>query len=160
MFKHLPKAYSADYNATYEALGIQWSIYSLYYSNDGNVTKTLDNIALSVTNQIRSAIYSTNITGRVMYPTVFIEVVWAWYVLPIVLTISAAFLLVVTICLSSGRRAVVWKSSSLALLFHGISGIESDERPEEVEGMKEKAKQMTVNLCKDDGVGVTRLKVM
>lgn len=120
----------------------------------------MDNIALSVTNTIRSAIYSSNVTGTVMYPMVFIDVVWPWYILPITLTFSAAVLLAATIWLSSGRRAVVWKSSSLALLFHGISNIESDARPEHAEGMEEKAKQMTVQLCKDESVGVTRLKMM
>lgn len=157
VWAQIPEAYRNDWNATLVVLGNQWPTYLLYTVNDGNVTKTFDNVALSVTNTIRSAIYSSNVTGTVIYPTVYIQVVWPWYILPVILTISAAALLFVTIWLSSGHGAMVWKSSSLALLFHGSSSREDDARMQSARNMEIKAKQTSAQLAEDD-VGAVRLR--
>lgn len=155
----LPNSYSNEWFSTTLNIANEGPSYSLYYGNDGNLTKTFNNIALSATNQIRSGVGSSNETGTVRYPTVYIEVTWPWLILPIILTISAAGLLAVTIWLSSGPGAMVWKSSSVALLFHGIADREADVRLVDAEAMEKKAKRMWVRLREDD-VGFMKLKTM
>ena len=155
----LPALYEFEYE---QAMADQANVgksYSLYYSNHGNMSKTLDNVAASVTNQMRSSVGSRNITGNVEYPTVYIQVIWPWLIYPAVLSVLAAALLAVTIWLSHGHDKMVWKSSSLALLFHGLPHDQIDRRLLDVSVMEREADGIWAKLSRDgDGkVGMTML---
>ena len=154
----LPSQYRAEYESvTANQLDLGRS-YSLYYANDGDLSKTMDNIALSVTNSMRSSLNSNNITGSAMYTVVYIEVVWPWLIYTAALLIAAAILLGFTICLSYGSDKMVWKSSSLALLFHGLSDGEAYGTILSTGKMEKVADGIWVRLTEDE-TGNVRLKV-
>lgn len=148
----LPPPYWADF----VKLGpLEWNTaYSkgvaMYYANNNDMRKTFENIATSVTNQIRSSYASTNVTGTATYTIVYIEVVWPWLVFSIILTLLAAALLGVTMWISSRTDKFVWKSSSLAPIFHGLPDGEADGRFLRRATMDKAAGLMYARLGKDD----------
>ena len=159
VLEQLPSSYQAEYESALLNQLNMGRIYSLYYANEGNLSKTLDNIAVSVTNQMRSGSDSTNVTGTATYPNVYIEVIWPWFIYSAALTVSAAALLALTIWLCSGHDKVVWKSSSLALLFHGLPDGRSDGRILDAAAMETAAKEIWAKLSADEAGGV-KLKTL
>lgn len=57
----------------------------VYSANDGDIPKTFDNIARSLTNQIRSGPQSTNHTGQVLRNELYTNVDWPWLAYPVAL---------------------------------------------------------------------------
>ena len=94
-------------------------IQALY--NTDNLTARLDNLAVSMSNNIRqqndsvaSPSYGTAWKGET-----YVSVRWAWLSFPISVAGLALAFLVSTIIETAHRDILVWKSSNLALLFHG-----------------------------------------
>ena len=159
----LPSSYASDYISGFAdvsttnysviadpsaAQSSQGRMYSLYYANRGNIWRTLDSVAASFTTQLRSGLGSSNVTGQVSYPVTYVRVVWPWLIYPAALTIIAAVLLMVTI--SASREKIVWKSSSLALLFHGIPERDVNASLVEKSRMEETADRMWAQLALDE----------
>ena len=67
-------------------------------------------------------------TGTAMFTTVYIKVVGPWLIYSAALIVAAAVLLGMTIWLSHSQDKMVWKSSSLALLFHSLPESEANGR--------------------------------
>jgi hypothetical protein len=63
---------------------------------------------------------TTLVHGHMTSPVVHIEAAWPWFILPAALNGLAIFLLLATAVLSHHRKTQLWKSSSLALLYHGL----------------------------------------
>jgi hypothetical protein len=63
---------------------------------------------------------STLVYGNMTSPVVHVEVAWPWFILPAALNVLAILLLLATAVLSHHRKTQLWKSSSLALLYHGL----------------------------------------
>jgi hypothetical protein len=57
----------------------------VYSANDGDVPKTIENIATSLTNQIRSGPQTFNINGTVSRNTLYMSVDWPWLAYPVAL---------------------------------------------------------------------------
>lgn len=55
-----------------------------------------------------------------------VDVTWYWFILPATLNVVAILLLLATAVLSHRRKTQLWKSSTLALLYHGFEDSESD----------------------------------
>jgi hypothetical protein len=55
---------------------------AFYWANDGNIPKTFDRIADSLTSQVRSGPQSINHTGIVWRTEVYIRVDWPWLAYP------------------------------------------------------------------------------
>jgi hypothetical protein len=73
--KLLPSPYRSEYDNS-ELDNINMGRNNLlYYANGGNLSRTLSNVALGVTNQMRSSLGSTNVTGTATYTIVYIKVV-------------------------------------------------------------------------------------
>lgn len=104
----------------------------LYEAN--NVTRAMKNLAQHMTTEIRaidpdilqqkqrnaSVIASQQvIVGNVLAQKQFITVEWAWLTLPIVLLVSATFLLLAVFSKTKNNRVGLWQSSPLTLFFHG-----------------------------------------
>lgn len=85
-------------------------------------------IARAMTETIRTGPNSTVVIGLESVGEVFIHVEWVWIVLPVVVILAALVLLVMSIWLAHKRRAILWKSSSLALLLHKLVPWEADSR--------------------------------
>jgi hypothetical protein len=99
-----------------------------------NVTRSMENLAVYMTNALRnndSAILaeaqknpSAIAPDQAVLVTVwvqeqFVSVRWAWLAMPLSLILFVTMFLVATIVKTSRSRIGVWKSSPLALLFHG-----------------------------------------
>jgi hypothetical protein len=118
------------------ALGTSDIIQMLYEAD--NVTQALQNMAIYMTNEIRSSdsealqnelknasVIASNqtVAGTTWVPKQFITVEWAWLGLPFALLILAIFLLLAAYWETRTSRIGVWESSPLALFFHGqLSG--------------------------------------
>ena len=87
-----------------------------------NITDTVSRIATSMTNRVRLGQNATAAHGITYQDVTFIHVRWIWLSLPALVVLLANALLLVSILLNGQRRTVLWKSSSLALLFHGLEG--------------------------------------
>ena len=100
---------------------------ALYYANDDNISETFKNAAISMTNHLRQTSNSTSVKGAVIEPVVYVRVNWPWLVYPAALWTLAGVVIAVTISVSHRKDRLVWKSSALALLFHGFRGGDDQE---------------------------------
>lgn len=104
--------------------GAQGICFGLALRQAENTTQLMERLADSMSDLIRSGDNATQISGTMNQSVTFIHVNWVWLILPATLIISACALLALMIILTSKPDRVLWKSSSLALLFHGL-----DQKP-------------------------------
>ena len=126
---------------------------ALYRRNDGNISMTMEAVATSMTNQIRQGPNATQVQGTALVPEVYIHVSWLWLILPTALVLLAIAFLTVTVGSSSGRNQVVWKSSSLATLFHSMHALRSKEANLTSERSMRHAADEMFALLRDDEAG-------
>ncbi|KAL8638709.1 MAG: hypothetical protein Q9228_004160 [Teloschistes exilis] len=88
-----------------------------------NLTRRIDNLATSMSNSIRDQ--DDHVTdpayGIAWTKETYVHVRWGWLAFPITLVSLASLFLLGIILETSHRDILVWKSSNLALLFHGRS---------------------------------------
>ncbi|KAL9022736.1 MAG: hypothetical protein Q9185_000166 [Variospora sp. 1 TL-2023] len=86
-----------------------------------NLTKRVDNLATSMTNNIREQDDGVFDSARGIAWTneTYVHVRWAWFAFPAALILISSSFLLAIIFETSYRDVMVWKSSTLALLFHG-----------------------------------------
>jgi hypothetical protein len=78
-----------------------------------NVSQVFDNVATSMTDQLRSR-YDVVANGLTVQPVVFVRVQWAWLALPIFVQLtSLVFLILIMI---KSRHVQPWKDSIIAVL--------------------------------------------
>ena len=70
---------------------------------------------------------ATSVQRNVIYRVTPIVVNWLWRIHPAALTLHTGPFIVATFLFSTGRSDIVWKSSTLAVLFHGLQGWNDDE---------------------------------
>ena len=87
-----------------------------------NVNDTIRAVSNSMTENIRLSPNATANMGTALTMTTFIKVKWEWLALPLTLLAMTMILLVIVIVLTHKQKVVVWKSSSLAMLFHDTEG--------------------------------------
>jgi hypothetical protein len=87
-----------------------------------NITKAADDIALSMTNYIRTGRNATEAQGAALRVETFVIVRWAWLILPIATVLAAGVFLLLTMIQTSRRGEPLWKSSTAALMSHQIAG--------------------------------------
>lgn len=85
---------------------------------------------------------------------VYIAIRWPWLIFTGAILLSTLVFFALVVLQSAKNGVVVWKSSPLALLFHGLQ-LEDKERcePMNLEGMEHRAKQIRVQL-RDGGSSV------
>lgn len=125
-----------------------------YEETDPAILKTIENglehtmgkIASSLT---RSAMKHSNtqVNGTMSSAKVYVSVNWAWIILPAALQALGVAFLVLTIFTNRRRRLQLWKTSLLAVLFHGLDGWRSvDDRHATVSQMEWDAQGLEVEL--------------
>ncbi|OTB06327.1 hypothetical protein M426DRAFT_21116 [Hypoxylon sp. CI-4A] len=129
----------------------------MYYTDLVNFTK---NIQDTLTNQIGSTAPGDNrdalmFPGQAFYQEPFWHVYWPWIILPVTEVVLTAVLLCVSIVLT--RHQPLFKSSSLALLYHPLDRSEEDERVgdvrDSISGLEKAAKGVRVEFREsEDGV--------
>lgn len=85
----------------------------------------MNNLADRMTDALRN-LYSDPVTdaadlGQVYTTQTYVHVTWPWLILPVALVIASCLVLLAAIISSSRHQTIVWKSSSLAVLFHGLT---------------------------------------
>jgi hypothetical protein len=119
-----------------------------------NFSERVENIAVALTNW---GLQTTNDTwsGDAYADESFVRVRWHWIVLPAFLELASLVLLVLTIIHSRRMDIPLWKSSVLALIYHGVDELRAQENPatERWSSMEGAAKEVDVQLVKsEDGV--------
>ncbi|KAH7357351.1 hypothetical protein BKA66DRAFT_553015 [Pyrenochaeta sp. MPI-SDFR-AT-0127] len=84
-----------------------------------NISQTFDNMALSMTEQLRSRGDESG-AGYTIISEVSVRIRWAWLTLPICVTLIAALLLLATWLNTRLHHCIPWKSSATAILYHHV----------------------------------------
>ena len=116
-----------------------------------NVTQMMADIAESMRNALLNNALGNDTVGQRQGTSysmeVFISVRWPWIALPLILVFSSIVLLILVMIQSSKRGTMVWKSSILALLFHGLEPMDEDEVPtHRIAEMSRRAKELNVGI--------------
>jgi hypothetical protein len=119
-----------------------------------NLSERLENVAVALTNW---GLQTTNDTwsGDAYADESFVRVRWHWIAMPAFLELASLALLVLTIVHSRRMDIPLWKSSVLALIYHGVDELRAQENPanERWSSMEGAAKEVDVQLVKsEDGV--------
>jgi hypothetical protein len=126
-------------NSTYEATYTGGQSHSsdamaaLFQTSD--LGQLMDTVAESLTNFIRNS-SSVPYVGTAWDTESYVHVRWIWLILPVALAPMSLVFLLYAIWMSSHRELKVWKSSSLASIFHGL------ERPVVDAGNVERESEM------------------
>ena len=116
---------------------------ALYYGTD--LSMIMAHIADRMTDNIRSQ-SRDQAFGTVWKIETYVSVRWPWLVLPVGLVLLSVALLIATIVSSHRHRCVVWKSDSLATLFHGLSDDRRYKRLYYLRQMEKAAEGVEVQL--------------
>ncbi|RYC59420.1 hypothetical protein CHU98_g6781 [Xylaria longipes] len=126
----------------------------MLYADLANVTR---NVEETLSNQIRSSSPGDNgwaemWPGQAFYEETYWQVHWYWILLPVTEVLLAASLLAVSITVS--RAQPLFKSSALALLYHGLDNIDEDpglrgDWENNMDDLEKIAKHVDVELKKD-----------
>lgn len=117
-----------------------------------NASHLMDSLAAGVNLHLRRGPNGTEVPGHALLPMVFVRVRWAWFAYPVTLVMLAVTFWIATVVFSCGENRFVWKSSSLALMFHGPRGWNfEDMQAERLRDMDEAAANMRAQLIREDG---------
>lgn len=89
-----------------------------------NVPELITNISQSITTRMRQTARNdptAHILGAAYELDSFVHVRWKWLTLPLALLLLTLIFLLAAIRTSAQPEVLLWKSSSIALLFHGLS---------------------------------------
>ncbi|KAI4197274.1 MAG: hypothetical protein LQ350_006047 [Teloschistes chrysophthalmus] len=123
-----------------------------------NLTRRIDNLATSMSNSIRGQddhVFDPAY-GIAWTKETYVHVRWGWFAFPITL-VSLASLFLAGIMLETSHRDIqVWKSSNIALLFHGRSlnlTASSDGPVSRLSAMTSRASDIKAKLLETPGGG-------
>lgn len=108
------------------------------FNASSNISMTMDNIAIAITNYYRD---SSNVTviGQSGQNELFVHVNWPWITLPIFLVLAATMFLFLAMFETKRLKASIWKTSELALLFHG-----SEDSYQDLNALDQSSEMMNV----------------
>ena len=86
----------------------------------GNFTLMMESISTGLTKQIWENPNTTKIRGAAWMPTIYVEVRWPWLAYPGSLVLLSIVFWTVPVRFSPEDDELVWKSSSIAPLFHRL----------------------------------------
>jgi hypothetical protein len=111
---------------------------------DATVSQLMDDVAVAMTNNIRNA-GEDFANGSMLKLQVFIEVTWYWIILPAIVVLASTVFVLATVAQNGVRQCPVWKSSVLAVVYHGLLDT-GDEPMLRLTEMEEDAGQRKVHL--------------
>jgi hypothetical protein len=128
--------------------------YTVGRNSTRNLSQRLESIAAALTNY---GLATTNDTvrGDAYAEESYVRVRWQWAILPAFLELASLLLLFLTIVHSRRNDVPIWKSSVLALMYHGVDELQDRGTfaSERLSGMELIAKVTDVQLVKnEDGV--------
>jgi hypothetical protein len=118
------------------------------------IEKRLENIATALTNY---GLEKTNETvrGRAYAEETYVKVRWWWILLPTLLQLSTLILFITTVVYSHRNGVPIWKSSVLAIVYHGVEDLDGrkDLGAERLSGMDAVARRDKVQFSRSaDGI--------
>lgn len=105
---------------TFFTSDIVTAFYWNYYEYASGLDLLVADLATSMTVAFRSFAGAAPVAGRTTSAESYVHVRWGFAIVPIVVVVGAALFLVAAIVQSKRTTTPVWKSSALALLFHGL----------------------------------------
>jgi hypothetical protein len=118
-----------------------------------NVSQIVESVAAALTNY---GLATTNDTvlGDAFAEESYVHVRWQWLILPAFLELASLVLLVLTIVHSRREDVPIWKSSVLALMYHGADELQDRGTlaSQRLSGMELIAKAADVQLVKNEDV--------
>jgi hypothetical protein len=94
---------------------------TIFGLDDIGIQKTFDNLAQSMTTNIRQA--GSEFAEGIAYQSLpYVSVQWGWMALPALLLVIAFILLASTISRTKRKGTQLWKGSSLAAFYHPLTG--------------------------------------
>lgn len=154
--KNIVDALGAMFTTTFESISRPGDDPARAMFRAKSFPDTMDRVAQSMTNSIRTGPNQTEIHGSVLVAEQHIQVRWPWMILPGSLVLLSVIFLIVSIVLST-RECAGWKSSALPSFYHGLSGWDSSEsHPDGVDEMQRSARGIFARLGTDED-GRTRL---
>ncbi|KAL8788419.1 MAG: hypothetical protein Q9195_007298 [Heterodermia aff. obscurata] len=125
------------------------------FSNSKDIPTTMDSIATAISNHMRTT-SNTTVSGQAGSIEAYIQVRWAWLALPGALIVIGMASLVFAITETKKYGSHVWKSSEIALLFHGIQPpIPQTSSMNTAREMEYWSKDVKVKLLHDSNDSVT-----
>ena len=126
-------------------------IHALYKTE--NCSKSMENLAASMTNNIRQQndSGSSPFEGVAHQTETYVDVRWSWFAYPATVLALSLLYLLGTMIESRNRDVLIWKSSNLALLLHGqgLQLSKSGHVPiNTLSEMNEMAKDIEIELIK------------
>ncbi|TGJ87598.1 hypothetical protein E0Z10_g1165 [Xylaria hypoxylon] len=96
------------------------AFYWNYYEYADGLDRLVSDMATSMTVTFRSFAGAVPVSGRAIYTESYVHVRWGFSIVPIVVVVGAVLFLLATIHQSEKSTTQIWKSSALAMLFHGL----------------------------------------
>ncbi|KAI1815204.1 hypothetical protein GGS20DRAFT_576364 [Poronia punctata] len=131
------------------------AFYWNYYQYADGLDMLINDMATSMTVAFRSFNGAGKVAGRAVFTESYVHVLWGFAVVPILVVVGAAVFLIAAAVMSDRKDAQVWKSSALAVMFHGLDD-EAKARFVQGEDLRESkilARNVKVRLVEgDDGI--------
>ena len=121
-------------------------------TNSTNLTVTFENVARSITNQIRNSSPDRH-RGELKQWVIHVQVEWAYLAYPLTMLVTSILYVVLTILESRRLKMPVWKESSLPTLLHGFD----DETQTLLRSESEASRQKVLIRFMKDENGCQRL---
>lgn len=127
------------------------------FNASSNISMTMDNIATAMTNYFRDSSHVT-VTGQVGQTESYFHVNWLWIILPAFLVLTGTIFLLLAMFETTRLGACVWKTSELALLFHGLEKSHQElKAPHRSSEMEDMASKIGVKMAiTSDGTRILR----
>jgi hypothetical protein len=121
-------------------------------TNSTNLTVTFDNVAKSITNQIRNSSPDRH-RGEMKHWVIHVQVDWAYLAYPLAMLVAGILYVVLTILESRRLKMPIWKESSLPTLVHGFD----DEIQTLLRSKSEASRHRMIVRLMEDEKGCQRL---
>jgi hypothetical protein len=115
----------------------------LYMTDD--LGQMMENVASSLSSHMRT-VSSEAVHGKVWTTDTYVHVRWIWLLLPMSLMPASLAFLSTAMWITRNRNVGIWKSSSLATLFHGLEDTLDAHDLRRQSNMEESSKTIVVRL--------------
>ncbi|KAK3316995.1 hypothetical protein B0H66DRAFT_308942 [Apodospora peruviana] len=127
-----------------------WNYYE--YKDGGGLEMLVRDLAVSMTVSLRD-IGGEKVEGKAFINETYVHVRWGFVAVPLLAVVMAGVFLLTAIWKTRSSGTRLWKTSALAMLFHGLDE-DARERFEDLKGLEAKmreAKGVKVKLEQDEG---------
>ncbi|KAI0185093.1 hypothetical protein EV127DRAFT_503359 [Xylaria flabelliformis] len=131
-------------------------------ADKGGLTWAIPRIAAAASRHLRDK-DAIPVPGYAYTSSIIVEARWPWLILPVTIWISGAMFLVLTMWFCRGNDRLLWKTSSLPLIYHGFQDHDVEyikitgEGLENVSGMEKYSQHLHARIRRDSIDG--RLKL-